>query len=255
VREWLTLAPSHPVATHLLASLGGAEAPARAPDAYVQNTFDRFAPDFDATLMRLDYRAPQLLAAAIEFAFGEPRGNFDVLDAGCGTGLCASLLRPFARRLEGVDLSTGMLARAQRRGAYDALHEAELTRFIARYQASWDLIVSADTLCYFGDLAPVLRVAARALRRGGVLAFTLERMDETLVGLTKSAAAPMGSRPDTGQYALGPHGRYAHSEAYVQGAVDAAGFEVTVGHAVLRTEGGRPVPGMVVVARLVAQLS
>ena len=35
-----------------------------------------------------------------------------MLDAGCGTGLCGPLLKPFAGRLDGVDLSPRMLAKA-----------------------------------------------------------------------------------------------------------------------------------------------
>src|SRR6185436_7192776 len=110
-----------------LAAFGVQATPPRASDGYVKETFDRFAADFDATLVRLDYRAPQLVRGALELECGEPRGDLDVLDLGCGTGLCGPLIRPWASRLEGVDLSRAMLERASRRGGYDALHEAELT--------------------------------------------------------------------------------------------------------------------------------
>ena len=40
--------------------------------------------------------------------------SLDVLDAGCGTGLCGPLVAPYARRLVGVDLSEAMLARPAR---------------------------------------------------------------------------------------------------------------------------------------------
>jgi predicted TPR repeat methyltransferase len=214
-----------------MASLGGSEVPGRASNGYVRETFDRFAADFDATLTRLDYRAPMLVAAAVEFACGQPGGTLDVLDLGCGTGLCAPLLRPFARRLEGVDLSSAMLERARRRGGYDALHEAELGAFLSDYLSSWDVIVAADTLCYFGALEDSLLRAARALRPGGVLVFTVERLG-------------------TGQrYALGTHGRYAHSEEYLRAALAAANFEMIVARGALRSEGGQPVDGMVATGR------
>ena len=231
VHEWLSLAPGNAVASHLLASLGAVEAPERASDGYVRETFDRFAADFDTTLARLEYRAPELITAIVALSLGEPAAALDVLDAGCGTGLCAPLLRPWARRLEGVDLSGAMLERARRRGGYDALHEAELTAFLRGYTWSWDVIASADTLCYFGALEPVLRAAANALRAGGTLAFTLER----------SAAG--------GTFALQPHGRYAHDEGYVRAALDACGYEVTLAHGALRREGGRDVEGLIVAAR------
>ena len=114
-----------------------------------------------------------------------------------------------------------MLERARRRGGYDALHEAELTAFLGGYSSSWDLIASADTLCYFGALEPVLRAAAGALRAGGTLAFTLERSDAG------------------GTFTLQPHGRYAHDEGYLRTALAACGYEVALAHGALRREGGR----------------
>ncbi len=236
LRDWLDREPGHELAAHLLAALGGAEAPGRASDGYVRDTFDRFAPDFERTLARLQYQAPQLVAAMIAVALGEPPQALDVLDAGCGTGLCAPLLRPYARRLVGVDLSAGMLERARRRGAYDHLQEAELTAHLSANPAAYDLIASADTFCYLGALQAPLDAARRALRPGGLLAITLERH-----------AGPEG-------HVLGTHGRYAHSEAGVRHALSVAGFEAAViAHGALRMEGGAAVAGLLVSARRPAE--
>ncbi len=83
-----------------------------------------------------------------------PDGRLVVLDAGCGTGLCGPLLRPYASRLVGVDLSGGMLDHARRKEIYTDLVQSELTEFLAAQQRAFDVIVAADTLVYFGDLAP-----------------------------------------------------------------------------------------------------
>lgn len=53
-------------------------------------------------------------------------------------------------------------------------------------------------------------------------------------------------------HVLNPNGRYAHSLGYVQRSLVSAGFDVLhSGPAVLRTEGGKPVNGLIVVARAV----
>lgn len=231
-RDWLAEEPGHPEALHHLAACTGDAVPERAPDAYVETVFDDFANSFDAKLAVLHYRAPALVAEAVAQRLGEPRHALDVLDAGCGTGLCGPLLAPYAQRLVGVDLSQRMLDKAQLRQAYDTLAKAELTAFLEGAQpASYDLIVSADTLCYFGDLRAVFRAAAKALRPAGWLVFTAE-------------AAAGGE--DAG-FRLQPHGRYSHRESYLREVLADAGMAVDgLEQAHLRMESGKPVEGWVV---------
>ena len=231
LQEWLALQPDNALAEHLLASLGGSDAPERASDGYVRETFDRFASDFDRTLARLQYQAPQLVIAMIALALGEPSQSLDVLDAGCGTGLCGPLLKPYARRLVGIDLSGGMLERAKRREVYDELVEAELSAYFSEHLAEYDVIASADTFCYLGALQSPLDAARRSLRHGGLLAMTLERRAE-------------GSGP-----LLQASGRYSHDEDYVRHALSVAGFErAVIAHGNLRMESGAAVAGLLVTA-------
>ena len=232
-RTWLSLDPDNPLAQHLLAACSGRAVPARASDACVRNMFDVFADSFDQVLERLQYRAPALVAQASADVLGPPEACLDILDAGCGTGLCAEHFKPFARRLIGVDLSLEMLKRAGVRRLYDELILGELTAFVGAVPEAWDHVVSADTLVYFGDLAPVMAAARRGLRPGGHLVFTLERSDESL---------PEG-------FKINPHGRYSHTAAYVRGVLAAAQLEprrITPVH--LRLELNKPVEGLLVVA-------
>lgn len=232
-RDWASCEPANPVARHLFAACGGEDVPDRAPDAYVATVFDRLADSFDEHLADLEYRAPGLVAEAVRRAAPPPARALDVLDAGCGTGLCAPFLRPYARHLGGVDLSPGMLARARRLQDYDELSQAELTDFLGENPARYDLIVSADTLCYFGDLEAVFAAARRALRPGGLLVFTVERQGEVTPG-----------------FRLEPHGRYTHGETYVRRMLSHTGLVIeSAAGAVLRREAGEPVEGLVVTAR------
>ncbi|MEO8629195.1 MAG: tetratricopeptide repeat protein [Betaproteobacteria bacterium] len=231
-REWLRDEPNHPVAQHMFSACSGHDVPARASDAYVEATFDSFAGSFDEKLGRLEYRAPQLIAEALAKACAAPAKNLIALDAGCGTGLCGPLIAPYVSHLVGVDLSAGMLAKAQGRALYDDLVKAELTAYLQSKLDAFDLIVSADTLVYFGRLEPVIEAAARALRNQGLLIFTVEE--------TADADA---------EHRINPHGRYSHSRAYVERTLSAAGLEVrAIESAALRMEGGNPVTGLVVTA-------
>jgi predicted TPR repeat methyltransferase len=231
--EWTGAEPDNPVPHHMLATVRGETPPLRASDNYVRTVFDTFADTFDVHLQRLQYRAPELVVEALRAA-GAGEG-LRVLDAGCGTGLCAPLLRPFAALLEGVDLSPKMLERARASGRYDALHEGELTAFMLGRAGHYDAIGCADTLCYFGGLDQAAQAAFRALRPGGLFAFSVEALAES---------------DSAERYRLTHTGRYAHTERYAREALANAGFEpAAVRAAWLRMEAGREVGGYVVVAR------
>lgn len=233
-RDWLAEEPDHPKALHHLAACTGQAVPPRASDAYVQQVFDSFSTSFDARLAKLEYRAPTLVAEAVSSFLDPPGADLEVLDAGCGTGLCAPLLKPFASRLVGIDLSNGMLAKARGRGLYDELHQAELTAYMRQHPARFDLVASADTLVYFGTLDEAMRAAAHTLRSGGYLCFTVEALGED----------------EPGDYRLRHHGRYAHSKAYLEAMLGQAELAVLkLDQAVLRCEGGEPVTGWLVLAQ------
>ena len=229
-RRYLARHPDDPETLHMIAALGAAPPPPRAPDAYVRDVFDNYADEFDAQLLgHLDYRVPKLLAEIFRDSAPVRATDLDVLDAGCGTGLAGVEFRPFARTLSGVDLSGEMLKRARERGIYDALEEAEIGAYLRAHPDAYDLIVAADVFCYLGDLGEVLGAAAGALRPGGRLVLSVE--------------AGEGDG-----YALTPSGRYVHAPAYLRAAAAAAGLREILGRSDrLRNEYGIPVAGYLAV--------
>ena len=237
LRDWVADTPDDPEARHYLAAIGDASTPERASDGYVRQVFDRFADSFDVQLEKLGYEVPAMVSEALATHLGALPAEPVVLDAGCGTGLCGPLLRSLppltAGRLEGVDLSRGMLNRAMLRKVYDALFEAELTAFLSERQAHYNAIVSADVLIYFGELHPLMQAAAGALQPGGLLVVSVE------------------SHPDDGSgYQLAIHGRYSHSAAYVSQVLADSGLQLLqMAPKVLRQELLEPVHGLIVVAR------
>ena len=229
-RDWMRDFPDNRIALHMGAAVTGDTLPERANDAYVAQTFDEFADTFESKLEELEYRAPELIAAALDRHIG--RTGLRVLDAGCGTGLCAPHLTRFARRLEGIDLSEEMLALARKRKLYKRLDKAELTEALALRRDCYDVAVAADVLCYFGALDAVFAATHRALVPDGLFAFSLET-DEGVE-----------------TYSLGISGRYSHGSAYVTETLTGAGFDILEQNSeTLRTEYAEPVPGVVLVAR------
>lgn len=214
---------------YMLAIMGAEQAPGASPAAYVKSLFDQYAGNFDHHLVDvLRYRTPALLVEALRRHL--PLGELDVLDAGCGTGLCGPLLRPLACLLEGVDLSPHMLDRARDSGLYDGLYCGEMVGYLRVRPASSDVIVAADVFVYVGDLKPVFSVARLALRAGGRLAFSVEEHE--------------GAEP----FMLRDSGRYAHSRAGIEALARSHGFtihEITPG--ALRQESGADMRGLLVV--------
>jgi len=232
-RDWLEKEPDNPYAQHHLAAALG-QTPERASDAYVEKVFDQFAASFDTQLATLRYRAPELVAEAMAAALPAPAAQFDIADLGCGTGLCGPLLKPWARSLTGCDLSAGMLERAAPRAVYDQLLKAELVQFLRDRPAAFDVLVSADTLIYFGELGPMLAAAHAALRPGGNLVFTLEALADT----------------DGADFRLTESGRYAHALPGLRGRLAAAGFaDPAITSITPRMESARAVAGWLVTVR------
>ena len=196
LEEWLDEEPADPIALHMRSACTGRDVPARASNGFVERTFDSFAASFESKLEKLSYRAPALVAAMLEGSNLEPSERLEVLDAGCGTGLCGSLVAPYARRLIGVDLSEGMLALAKEKHVYDVLVKAELTEYLRGNSEAFDLIVSADTLVYFGDLEGVLGAAAGALRpMGSWCSRSSTRPEARPTSITAGVARPVQSLP------------------------------------------------------------
>lgn len=191
---------------YFLTSLVGRDAPTSAPAHYVQALFDDYADTFDAHLVDvLRYEAHRFL---IDNLRGVGPARFGAaLDLGCGTGLCGPLVKPMVERLDGVDLSPRMLDKARTLGVYDTLAQGDLVEHLRGIAQTYDLVLSADVLAYVGELEPVFAGVSRALNRGGVFCFSVERAD------------------DDQSFALNVHQRYAHSEHYVRQLAQRHGFE------------------------------
>jgi ubiquinone/menaquinone biosynthesis C-methylase UbiE len=101
----------------------------------------------------------------IELAERYGRGG-DVLECGVGTGLLLERIAGFARTATGIDLSPGMLERAQARGL--DVREASVTS-IPFPAASFDLTCSFKVLAHVPQIGLALSEMARVTRPGGIV--------------------------------------------------------------------------------------
>lgn len=242
-RQVLVLDPADPIARHHFAACSGEAIPARAENAYIEDTFDKFSKTFDDVLVgQTKYCGPQLIAQAMQRECGVAGKQFKILDAGCGTGLCGLEVVAYSSQLTGVDLSAGMLEKAKQRNLYDTLIREELTDYLFSQFKAFDVIVSGDTFIYFGALEELLLAARNAIRDDGYLFFTAETfLPEVVSG-------------DVRGYFLGPHGRYSHSEVYLKKVLHENRFEVlSIESNFLRYENSRAVQAFVVSCRALSR--
>ena len=233
--------PGNAMAAFFLEALRGPEesalvsapASAGAPPEYVRGLFDGFADRFDELMVgTLNYRTPRmmdrLLTQWLQKNRSEPMKPMQMMDAGCGTGLCGIWLARYRGRLTGVDLSRRMLLEAKERLVYDELIAADIVEELRKRPASLGLIAAADVMVYFGDLSSFFSAASAALQENGLLLFSVE-----------STTA--------GDYVLLPTRRFAHSLNYLIRLATLSGLAARVAdESVLRLEKGAEVNGRIV---------
>jgi len=216
---------------YMLAVLEG-NAPEAAPIQFVRDIFDQYADTFDRHLVEvLEYRTPAVLRETL-FNLGEKNLFFEnVLDLGCGTGLAGLEFRELAKRLEGVDISSVMIEKAQEKKIYDKLTTGDFFEIFQEVNSRYDLVVAADVFIYMGNLKPVISLMRKICTQGAYVVFSLEHHN----GKT---------------FVLHDNGCYAHPPSYVEKIAQEKGFTLKLRQrANLRKEKGRWVEGDIYIFR------
>lgn len=216
----------------------GAESAPTGPmsQAYVKKLFDQYASTYDTHLLQgLQYKGPQELARVLgphlQGADATEHNGLRILDLGCGTGLCAPVLRGWASTLYGCDLSANMVRKAKESNFYDEVAEAEAVQYLTEHPAMFDVVAAGDVLVYIGELASVFAAVRESLRAGGLFAFTTEAQEHP-------------------GYSMGKKGRYRHSACHLQEMAEQADFSIVSLDSVhVRHEEGAPVDGFVCLLR------
>lgn len=228
-----TLKPNDPEIQHILSAIRGnsndCEVARSAPASYIMHLFDQYAPYYETHLTQhLNYDVPQkMLDAVLLECLCSDEKNWMIIDLGCGTGLCGTLFKPYAKQLVGIDLSENMLEIARNKEVYDELICEDVAHALEKY-SSVDLIVAADVFTYLGDLEDVFFNAHKALAANGLFIFTVEKTFDQNFILQKSI-------------------RYAHSKPYLESLAKAHKFEILrFGNIQLRKQKNEPIEGYLV---------
>jgi len=218
-------------ATYFLAAIKARDIPVQSPQSYIVELFDDAAVSFDNKLVKqLGYRVPEQLFDAVRNHTGTKK--LDILDLGCGTGLCGVAFSTVIRRMVGVDLAPRMLEKARERGLYADLIQSDVCHALEECRDPFNLILATDVFIYIGALEEVFSLVVNRLSPGGLFAFSLEVNDHEV------------------DYELRISGRYAQSMDYIRRLAMNSGFEeLTYSPVTIRYECGEPVAGSVVVLR------
>lgn len=185
-KEVLRIQPNNEAVRHLISVLSQDKQITSSPQTYIQSLFDNYASHYDQHLQTLHYRVPDLFYKLFSEINKNHFQSLDILDLGCGTGLCGEMFKQQAHLLIGVDLSTQMLAMAAQKNIYDQLIEADILSFMQATSATFDLILVGDVLVYFGDLTEVFIAMKHIIRPGGLIILNTEMTEQTDYELLQS---------------------------------------------------------------------
>lgn len=196
-----------------------------APIESIRQLFNEYAETYDQHLATLNNQLPMQLLSVVQSI---PQSFFQcVLDAGCGTGSSGVLLRPYAKRLVGVDIAERMLTLAKQKAIYDVLHVSTIAAHLEKQIAAYDLIMVSDVLVYDGDLKSFFEHIARSLINNGWIVFNTEISDNEDYILTES-------------------GRFAHHDRYIQTVTQAVGLNTQrVVEITMRLQADQPLKGRI----------
>jgi predicted TPR repeat methyltransferase len=230
-RHYLRLVPEDKAgAIMLLAYLGQEKIPSAHPKGFVKNYYDNFATVYDEYLVtRLDYKCPRIIADELQ---KYQINHVDILDLGCGTGLCGLALKHLANSLDGVDLSRQMLNVAQQRNIYDTLEENDIFEFMRTRKTLYDVVVAGGLLEYISDPHSLFSAVVAVLRESGMFIFTaIENPGGEGLGVNAS-------------------GLYTHGSAYLETLAIQCGLTpVSITGMAMWYENGQPVSGRLIVLK------
>lgn len=192
--------PENKEIQHILHGLLQDANPEYAPAEYIQHLFDQYAPHYEQHLnTTLDYHVPKALFKQLTDTLNQNNLSLNILDLGCGTGLCSDYFYPIADTLIGIDLSEKMLAICRQKNRYTQLIHGPIHTTYETIR-NIDLVIAADVFPYIGDLDNIFKSVSYYLNVGGYFCASIE-------ALQSESETP---------YRLAHTIRYQHKKNYIE---------------------------------------
>jgi SAM-dependent methyltransferase len=134
--------------------------------------YDEWAKDYDTDLERDFEYTGHIRGAEVLARYVPPSAK--IIDVGCGTGLAAvELARRGFQRIDGFDLSEGMLAEARGQGVYQDLRPAILGEPLDYPTGAYDAAIATGVFSVGHAPASGWDEVARMVKPGGYFVLTL----------------------------------------------------------------------------------
>ena len=223
--------PDLSASKHMLAIVEGKNL-ARVDAIYLTDLFDEYAHRYNKHQQDLKYHVPEYINDTIRDLYYSNHLNckLDILDLGCGTGLCAPYLADITKSITGVDLSPDMIKQAKKLSLYNELIVGDMNEYMNSRPDMFDIAIAADVFIYMGDLNQEFHAAKVTLKDNALLIFNIQLND------------------DIASYELTDTGRYNHADSYISSLIDTYGFiHITSNNVISRYDLGIPVDSRIYV--------
>ena len=143
----------------------------------LENIYKNWAPDYEHDVIQLAGYVGHLITTRLLLKYFT-NNEFEVLDAGCGTGLVGEILhKKGIKNIVGVDFSQQMLDLAFEKNVYQSLHLMDLTKKLDFEDDTFDAIVCAGTFTC-GHVGPeAFEEMVRITKSDGYISFTVRKQE------------------------------------------------------------------------------
>ncbi|WDM85382.1 methyltransferase [Ehrlichia sp. JZT12] len=187
------------------------------PENIIKQYFDYTGEYFvEHWLIAKQYKAHEYVKSLIINFFGNQSSCLNILDLGCGTGICGQFLKMknIGNHITGIDLSNKMINIARGcfvngKQAYNELINISILDFLNRNQGrkKYDVIILTEVLQYTGSLNLIFKLLKTTLDTNGII-----------IGLARRKKGSGFQFINEGDF-------FCHSDEYIKSSIKKSGLE------------------------------